>query len=404
MKEKLTRNIGLKILSIILAVILWLVITNVDDPVKTKNFYNVPVEILNVDAIASLNQVYDIIEGETINFTVAARRSIKDNLTSSDFKVTADFSKLSDVNAVAINISCPRYGDKVVVTDGLYQVMKISLEDLAEKHFKVNVVQKGVPAKGYYVSEKTANTIIRVSGPISKIESISQIVVEVDVTEEAGTYRTTEQPKALDKDGKEIDSSNLEFSDKTVTINIGMYKTKTIDLLITTSGKPADGYIMTAVDYEPKTIVIAGDNEALSKIQSLSAQEDIDGAAQDIKKEINLQEQLQEGLILIDENQTAVINIKIEKAKTKELTLKPEDINYKNKPEGLDIGFLTNAPIVIKVTGPESVIKDLMVKNLKPYIDLSKCSIGTYNIRLKIDAGEYISLSNTPSVNVYLHK
>ena len=359
MKEKLTRNIGLKILSIILAVILWLVITNVDDPVKTKNFYNVPVEILNVDAIASLNQVYDIIEGETINFTVAARRSIKDNLTSSDFKVTADFSKLSDVNAVAINISCPRYGDKVVVTDGLYQVMKISLEDLAEKHFKVNVVQKGVPAKGYYVSEKTANTIIRVSGPISKIESISQIVVEVDVTEEAGTYRTTEQPKALDKDGKEIDSSNLEFSDKTVTINIGMYKTKTIDLLITTSGKPADGYIMTAVDYEPKTIVIAGDNEALSKIQSLSAQEDIDGAAQDIKKEINLQEQLQEGLILIDENQTAVINIKIEKAKTKELTLKPEDINYKNKPEGLDIGFLTNAPIVIKVTGPESVIRIL---------------------------------------------
>ena len=67
MKEKLTRNIGLKILSIVLAAILWLVITNIDDPIKTKNFYNVPVEILNEDAIASLNQVYDIKEGETID-------------------------------------------------------------------------------------------------------------------------------------------------------------------------------------------------------------------------------------------------------------------------------------------------------------------------------------------------
>ena len=105
MKEKLTRNIGLKILSIVLAAILWLVITNIDDPIKTKNFYNVPVEILNEDAIASLNQVYDIKEGETIDFTVAARRSIIENLALSDFRVTADFSKLSDVNAVTIDIT-----------------------------------------------------------------------------------------------------------------------------------------------------------------------------------------------------------------------------------------------------------------------------------------------------------
>ncbi|MHB8129656.1 MAG: CdaR family protein, partial [Mobilitalea sp.] len=198
MKEKLTRNIGLKVLSIILATILWLVITNVDDPVTSEDFFNVPVEIINKDAIASRDLIYEIIEGEAIDFTVAARRSIADDLTVSDFKVTVDFAKLSDVYAVTINITCPRYGEDVTVTEGLYQVMKVNLEELAEKPFKVNVVQKGEPSEGYYVGEKTASTIIRVSGPKSKIERIKDIVVEVDVSEVSEKFRAIEEPKALD--------------------------------------------------------------------------------------------------------------------------------------------------------------------------------------------------------------
>ena len=281
MKEMLTRNIGLKILSIILAAILWLVITNLDDPVTTKTFNNVPVETLNVDEITDLGQVYNILEGKTINFTVAARRKIADTLTVSDFSVTADFSKLSDVNAVTIKINCPRYAGGVTVTDGLYQVMKINREELTKKNFNVNVVQKGEPAEGYYVAEKTTTKIIVVSGPKTKIESIDQIVVNVDVSEEAGSFRTTEEPKALDKEGNEIDASNLTFSDSTVAVNIGMYRTKTIDLLITPTGKPADGSVMTTVDFEPKTIEVAGTDEALLNIKTLTVMEDIDGASVD---------------------------------------------------------------------------------------------------------------------------
>ena len=402
MKEKLTRNIGLKILSIILAIMLWLVITNVDDPIKSKSFYNVPVAILNEDAIASLNQVYDITEGDTIDFTVAARRSIKDNLTASDFIVTADFSKLSDVNAVTIQISSPRYGDEVTVTDGLYQVMKVNLEDLAEKNFKVNVVQKGEPAEGYYVAEKNASTILRVSGPKSKIERIAQIVVEIDVTEVAGPFRTTGEPKALDEVGDEIDPSNLEFSDKLVPVNIVMYKTKTINLQITTSGKPADGYIITSVDYEPKTIVVAGDDAALRNIQSLSVKEDMEGASQDIEKEVNLQEQLEAGLILVADNETAVVNIKIEKSEIKELMVNPKDIEIRNKPDGMGLDLLSILPISLQVIGPKTGIEAITVKSLKPYIDLSDHIYGTYNIAIGIDTTGSITLLNDPSVRVYL--
>ena len=42
MKDKLTRNIGVKILSVVIAAFLWLVITNVNDPVKSRTFLMFP--------------------------------------------------------------------------------------------------------------------------------------------------------------------------------------------------------------------------------------------------------------------------------------------------------------------------------------------------------------------------
>ena len=149
MKEKLTRNVGMKILSIILAALLWLIITNLEDPVVTKFFDDVNVRVLNEQEIEDKDQVYEIIEGAAIDFTIAAKRSIKENLTKSDFLVTADLSKLSEFDTVTIKITCPRYGNEVTVIDGLSQVLKVKREDVEEQQYKVNVTQKGEPPEGY---------------------------------------------------------------------------------------------------------------------------------------------------------------------------------------------------------------------------------------------------------------
>ena len=39
MKNKLTKNLGLKILSVVAAFLFWLVIINVTDPTTVKTFY-----------------------------------------------------------------------------------------------------------------------------------------------------------------------------------------------------------------------------------------------------------------------------------------------------------------------------------------------------------------------------
>jgi YbbR domain-containing protein len=404
MKEKLTRNIGLKILSIILAAILWLVITNVDDPITPKSFTNVPVKILNtdaIDAISTKDMVYEIVEGATIDFTVAARRSIADNLVVSNFEVTADFAKLSDVNAVTIDIKCPRYGDDVAVTEGLYQVMQINLEELINKNFKVTVVSKGEPAEGYFVGEKSASTIITVSGPKSKIERIKEVVAEVNVAGASESYSSYEKLRAFDEEGDEI-ISNLTFSQSYASININIYETKEIDIKVKAIGDPAKGYAIANVDYEPKSIEVAGENDIFSSISELLIEEDVTGAKENIQKGINLQDQLGEGLLLVGDDDMAVINITVEKAESKEITIWPGDLNVKNMPADMQMTLLTTGPINLEVVGPADELKEISRNSLKPYIDLKDYTYGTYFVKIQTDAGRYSSLADNANVNVVL--
>lgn len=405
MKKKLTNNIALKILSLVLATILWLVITNLDDPVKTKTLSNIPVTILNESVIDTPNQMYEIIEGEKVTFKVAARRKIIDQLTNEDFRVTADFSKLLNGNTVMIEIRPKRYANEIAITEGRYQTLTIQLEELSEEDFRVNVIPVGELAEGYHIAERVASpNIIRVAGPKSRIDKIKEVVAEVDVTASQNTIKKIAEPKALDENGNAIDASKLTFSSRYVEVGLVLYKTKTVDLLMDLEGSPANGYIMTEVEYEPKTITIAAASELLDQISSLKIPYSIDGATENIEKDINLRDvlDLSSGVILVEDDTVIGISIKIEKLESKEIVIWPVDIELKNKKDNLTVNFNTTGPIRVKVRGPESEISTITKATLKPYIDLADYSVGTYAMFLRANLPEHTELYDTPMVSTRL--
>ena len=51
MKKNLTKNIPLKIMSIIVGILVWLIVVNVDDPIITKGFVISDVQIINEDVL-----------------------------------------------------------------------------------------------------------------------------------------------------------------------------------------------------------------------------------------------------------------------------------------------------------------------------------------------------------------
>ena len=114
MKKLFTENIGLKLGSIAIAIILWVLVVYTYDPAATTTF-TIGVDIINGDSIASLGKVYEVVEGDTITIKVKANASLIKNLKASDFKATADVSKLSPTDHANIDVVCTK-SDNVEIT------------------------------------------------------------------------------------------------------------------------------------------------------------------------------------------------------------------------------------------------------------------------------------------------
>ena len=64
----------LKIGSVFFALLIWMIIINIDDPYKIRTF-SVNVETTHESALQSVNKVYEVIDGSTASVKVRGKKS-----------------------------------------------------------------------------------------------------------------------------------------------------------------------------------------------------------------------------------------------------------------------------------------------------------------------------------------
>ena len=127
---KLFNNIGLKILAVIFSVLLWLVSVNINDPVDTEVYRNIPVELENTNLLTDEGMTWEVLEDtDRVTVTVRANRSVLENINASDVAATADFSELSFTNTVPIRLSVSRtYGSQIEIS-GNIDMVRLEVEE-----------------------------------------------------------------------------------------------------------------------------------------------------------------------------------------------------------------------------------------------------------------------------------
>lgn len=365
MEKRKLNNITLKILSLGIAFIAWILIINIDDPVRTKKFYKIPVNIQNESVITSLNKVYEVIEGDYINITVKGKRSIVDNLRATDFKATADLSNLSSVNAVPIKASFIKDTSGVEIIEGINNTLRITLEDVAESQFKVGYNLNGSIADGYYISEvKLRPNLIRVSGGETIISKLNQVKIEIDISGISDNFVVRAIPKAYDQYGNELDSTKLKFSTSQIKATVNVLETKNIPINVVVQGNPINGYTYSDIIFEPKEVLVAGNEDILDSVKSITIPVDISGIYNNFEEEISLVDYLPDGIIVADENSTIVVNIPIEKMQTKDIALTSSSISIENLDENLEYRFLDSSSILVRVMADGDILNNITSNDL----------------------------------------
>lgn len=378
MKKILTNNIGLKIISLLAAFILWVVVVNVDNPVVKKTFQNVTVEITNADAISGEGKTFEIIDGsDTISVTVEAQRSVIESMSSDYIKATADMRNMTFMNTVPIELKATRFSERITSLTTRTPNLSVVIEEKLEKQIKIIANTEGHVAKGYIVGEiDPAFDVITVSGPESLINTVKEAHVTVDVEDMNETFTSSTQVVVIDKNGEVISSPMLEITKSEISTKVEVLETKEIPVTAGFTGTPASGYSATGtVICEPSSVVIAGKGSGFEKLSSIKIPDSIlsiDGSAGNTSKVVNIEKYLPSGVILADEDFNGEINLiaVIEAHDRTEITIPKDNISVINLPEGYSAHIVSGEEMIsFEVSGLQADLDNLVNWDYTAVID-----------------------------------
>ncbi len=387
MKNRILNHFGLKVLSLVIAVAVWIVVANVDDYKTTKQISGIEIEFINGNAIAEKNKVYEVPEGTTMDIVVKGRRSVVENLTNEDFKAVADLSKMSVTDAVTVEVSAiSSYIAKDLTITYTNNSVVIAVEDKVEKQLPITVRTTSEVAEGYAIRSKTATpNLITVTGAESIVDTIEEVVVDMDVAGADHNLTGYGAPVFLNHNGDVIASDKFEYDVEEVVIAVEVMQTKTLSVKVKTTGDLAEGYAISSIDYQPTSIVVVGEAEDLAKVEEILIDDvDVTGCNKDMETSVAIADYLPTGITLADNTEEIMIKVLIEKVLEKTLSLDKDDINIVGRQEGMTY-TLTEGAYSLTVRGLKENLDSLKITNLIPSIDVSGYGPGihTFTVNLR---------------------
>ena len=318
--RRLFNNWGIKIVSLIVAIFLWLFVTNYQDPETVLTVSNVPVKLLHTEAVKSEGKIFIVLDdSDTIPVvTINAPRSIVDKLEADNVIATADLEDMNPDYTVPIRLTTNKYSDSISNISGSIRSVSLSVEDELKAIFPIETSVVGNAADGYQIGQiALEQNQVRVTGPKSEVEKVRSTGVIVDISDSDRTISTNAEIHLYDEDGRDIDiDKNLTLNIDKVMVRVEVLPLKQVPVKIAISGKPVEGYRLTGeTSVEPGRITVAGRKAVLDGVDSInipSTELNVTGRTNNLVKTFDLRNYLPSGLELAEgESETVKVTVEI---------------------------------------------------------------------------------------------
>lgn len=419
MKKLLTRNLGLKLASLLLAFVLWFLVAQIYDPKDTVTFNNIQVRLINTELLDEEGKVYEVLDNSNlVRVTVTGPQSIvKSELRRSDIVAEADMSKLTDINTIAITYYCENISNDSVEIKGNHDSVRLNVEDKTSKWIKLESNTIGDVASGYMIGNVTLDqTNIEVTGPKSAISQVDHAGVDINVTDSTTSLSANVDIKLYDADDNELVLECVKKNVDSAYMTVEVLATKEVPVEIEYMGVPEDGYMATGeVESSVPTVRIAGTVSTLVGISAITVPEDrmnITGQSDNLVDIINLKEYLPANVRLADKSFDGKITatVYIEPIVSKDLTVAAENISVTGVPDGMEAEITSTAEEYnITVSGLSrdvSILHDSSVTgilNLTQWMEdngVEELTPGTYTIPVTFNLAEDITV--VPDINIHI--
>lgn len=397
-----TNNIGLKLVSAVLAVILWLVVVNIDNPQITVSF-TATATIINEDIITGNDKTFEILDNSnSIRFSVTGPRSKVEGMSVSDFTVTADMNKIDlALGLVPVDVVADRYASQVNISVKTANV-RVSIEDVRTQQFAIITTTSGTPMEGYAEGEVTSDpATVTISGPESLIARIDKVVASVNIEGMYSDRTQTIVPTLYDQNGGKITGSNIQIEPSTVQVKAEILQTKDIAIEYEYNGSLVSGYSIASITCLPGSILVKGKKDALTGFDKIVIPEeaiDLSNATKAVEKKITISSYLPEGVELVDGDQnTVVIKVELNAAIQRTFDIPIGQIRELNLGDNLQVKYAMNS-FKITIEGQRDLINAISAEDVIVELDFSGMHAGSFRLEAKVKGIDGVTNIVVPTI------
>ena len=411
MRKRLTVNFGLKILAFFIALFMWLIVVNIDDPVTDKTYTGIPVQVINEEVVTSANRTYQIVDDtQEVSVTVTAQRSVLNDVKAEDIVAIADMKEMSLGTQIPIEVKIEGYKYDSAVSNP--RNLQIQIDDEAKNNFPITPTTLGTVREGYVIGELKANPEkVTIRGPKTVIDSINRVVAEVDVSGLSSDTEVEARLVLYDANNNIIDQSLLanNLGKEGLSVDVKLHQIKSVKVELDTSMvTAADGYKISEISVEPQEVRISGSKSALARVTEISVPASALTAVnltQRTERSIDISQYLPEDVSLVDENaDNVVVTIAVEKPGAKNFEVSTSSITVNNLDSNLELSYGSVVDLEIQIKGPDATLNTFSIAK-KVSIDLKDYTRpGTYTVPVSVELPSGCSLVNEVSVEVILEE
>jgi hypothetical protein len=378
-------NTAMIIYSIIIAILMWFVISITIYPTTPKTLSNIPLEIDITGTSAEENDLSVIsASAKNVTVTIKGERSRIGSLTADDLVAKAVIENVNSAGEKSLNINVTGKDSdvKFEVTEIKPSKVDVMFDRIDTREYDLTVNAPNITAAdGLYMDKsefKVNPSVIEITGPSKQLDSIDKAQVYVDTKQEINTAYTFHSKDVVlyDKNESKINTDNLTFNSEDFTIDIPVYMQKELDFTYDIRYAPANFDISSLnIELNVDKISLASPNDELQNIDTWSIGSiplyDLDW---DFNKSFTLE---------VPSNYKNLSNVSTVTAKLNQeglakKTVTVNDISIVNAPSNYDCTVNTYG-LTFDIIGPEDDIAEITEKDILVSVDLLKYTVQSSN-------------------------
>lgn len=270
------RDNSIRILSLFIAILLWVYVTNEQNPVTDQTF-SIPL----VAQGAPQGYVVEGIPG-TVSVRVRGTRVAVGTLQREDFtaRVNLDGIKTGE-NDIAVQVTAP---PEVEVLQVSPSVVKVLADRIEQKNVPVAVNLQGTVAEGMQAGEPVVQPqAVKVRGPATSLANLNRLNVPLDI---AGAEETIIRELPLETGLEDVTVTPERV---TVTLPVTTLSVQSLPVRLRLTGEPAAGYEVIGTTVSPQTVQVTARDDVLRNLTAVSTMTlDITGVSGDVEREVVL--------------------------------------------------------------------------------------------------------------------